>query len=357
MKKTLKVVMLLAMLAVVLLSMTACGKTKIDITEGMTVAFTGADGSGRAEIVYPGSDGTPPYADKILESEKIAADDLAAWLTLRRAITCELEPSTRLSNGDTVTVTVDVDEAVLENMGFSAEDKQITFVVEGLTEVTAIHPFENFEISFSGISPDVIANYPLSQEINGAGVTYKIEESAPYKDGDVLTVRASISNTEYYKLAEETMQITVSGVDKYITNAAEILPETMDAMRAKADQLMAERFRTGAPTNYYQFDGFDYAGYVFMSRDEDTIMGDKNACFLVYTVNVIEDGMAYTSTYYFSFANILQRLDGTQELNVEKAARPFHHWDYDLKKYQTVEARCGEIESVWGYGYIIEKFL
>lgn len=354
MRKQLKGVMLHVLLIVVLISMTACGKTKIDITEGMIVEFSGADGSGRAEIIYPGSDGTPPYADKILESEKIAADDLVAWMTLGQAITCELEPSTKLSNGDKVTVAVNVDEAVLENMGFSAEDKEITFTVSGLTEIIVINPFENFEISFSGVSPDVIAEHTLGQEINGVGVSYKIDEPAPYKAGDILTVRASIDNTEYYKLAEETMEVAVSGVDRYITSADEILPETMDTMKAKADQLMAERFRTGALTDFYQYGGFDYAGYAFMTRGEGTIMGDKNACFLVYTVDVIEDGQAYTSTYYFSFTNILQRLNGAQEVNIDKAARPFNHWDNELKNYQTIESRCNEINSVWGQGYNIE---
>lgn len=355
MKKTLRVVMLTVALALVLLSMTACGKTKLDIAEGLSVDFSGVDGYGHAEIVYPGYDGTPPYVDEILESNKISADNWEALFTLSQAISCEVEPVSHLSNGDKVVVTIDVDEAVLNNLGFSAEDKTITFTVEGLTEVVPIYPFENFEIKFSGVSPDVIAEYTHSQEINGAHVSYKIEESAPYKDGEVLTIRASIGNNEYYRLEEETMQVTVSGVDKYITSAEEILPATMDAMKAKADQLMSERFRVGAPTDFYQFGEFYYAGYMFLARGNQTSMGDKNVCYLVYTVDVIEDGKAYTSTYYFSFANILQRLDGTQEINVDKAARPFDHWDYQLKNYQTVEARCGEIEKVWGNGYFVEK--
>ena len=357
MKKALRIIMLSTMLVVILLSMAACGKTEIDITEGMTVKFSGVDGSGQAEIVFPGSDGTPPYVDKILESGKIEAEDWEAWITLGQAISIELDPSTRLSNGDQVTVTVDVDEAILKNMGFTANDKKISFTVEGLTEIITIHPFENFEISFSGISPDVIAEHTRSQEIDGVGVSYKIEESGPYKDGDVLTIRASISNSKYYKLAEETIQVTVAGVDKYITCADEILPETMNAMREKADQMMAERFRTGAPTDYYQFGDFEYAGYVFMSRDEGTIMGDKNVCFILYTVDVVEDGQAYTSTYYYSFANILQRLNGSQEVAVDKVSRPFKHSDYELKNYKTIEDRFSEIESVWGQGYIIEKTL
>lgn len=356
MKRTLKVVTLIAILAVVLLSMTACGKTKIDIAEGMTVVFTGADGSGRAEITYPNSDDTPPYIDKILESEKIDATDWSTWLVLGNAISCEVEPSAKLSNGDKVTVTIEVDEAILENLDISAEDQQITFAVEGLTEVIAIHPFENFEISFTGIAPAVYAEFTQSQVINDVGVSYTIEEQAPYRAGDTLTVKASIGNNEYYRLAEDTMQVAVSGVDKYIDSSAEILPETMEAMRAKADQLMVERFAVGAPTDFYQYDGYEYAGYVFMAADpESAFIWKYNSCFLMYTVNVIEDGQPYTSTYYYRFNDILQHQDGTQEVNINEYERPANNSNYDLKNYQTIDARYGEIESVWGDGMLLEK--
>lgn len=356
MKRTCKFVALTIMLAAVLLSMTACGKTKIDIAEGMTVVFSGADGSGRAEIAYPDSDETPPYMDKLLKAETFDAYDWYSWMMLEDAISCEVEPSSGLSNGDKVTVTIDVDEAILENMGVSAKDQKLTFKVKGLTEVTVIDAFENFEISFTGISPSVFAEYTRSQQFDGTGVTYIIEEEAPYRLGDTLTIRATVGNKEYYRLAEETMQVTVSGVEKYIDSRNEILPETMEVMKAKADQLMAKRFEVGAPTDYYQYDGFEYAGYVFMSPDPKVSNPWKyNSCFFLYTVNVIEDGQAYTSTYYFRFNNILQHLDGSQEVDVDKYSSPFHDDSYQLKDYQTIEDRCGEIESVWGQGYIIEN--
>lgn len=357
MKKTLKVVMLIAMLAVVLLSMTACGKTKLDITEGLTVVFDGADGSGRAEVEFIGSDDDmPPYMDKVLESKNFDATDWSDWMAINDAITYEIEPSSGLSNGDKVTVSINVNEAILENMGFSAKDSEQTFVVEGLAEVIIIDAFENFEITFTGISPSVYAEFAQNQVINDFGVFYKIEEETPYRDGDTLTVRASIVDNEYYKLKEETMQVTVSGVERYISSGEEILPETMQAMRDKADMLMADRFAVGAPTDYWQFGGYEYAGYVFMTLEEGRTARQANKCYLVYTVNVNADGTPFTSTYYFEFNNILQHLDGTQDVDVEDYGRPSFNSNYDLSNYQTIDARCEEIERVWGGGYITERY-
>ena len=196
MKKITRVIMLTTLLALVLLSMTACGKTKIDVTEGMTVTFTGADGSGRAKMEYIDSDDTPPYMDKLLESKKFDATDWMDWLSLSQAISCEVTPSSGLSNGDKVTVVIDVNEAVLENMGISAKDTEKTFVVNGLAEVVTIDAFENFEVKFTRISPFVLAEYERNQVINDVHVSYKIEEDSPYRIGDTLTIRASIGNNE-----------------------------------------------------------------------------------------------------------------------------------------------------------------
>lgn len=140
MKRVRKVVMLTVMM-IILFSMTACGKTKLDLSEGMVVAFSGPDGSGRADLDFPSNDGTPNYVNTILESKKIDVTDMMTWVVIDDAITYDITPSSNLSNGDTVTVTISVKESVLDNLGFSARPYKQTFTVENLTEVIEVDAF------------------------------------------------------------------------------------------------------------------------------------------------------------------------------------------------------------------------
>lgn len=359
MKRTCKIALFVLMVVFVLASLTACGKTKLDVADGVTVVFSGTDGNGYAELIHDEenpSEMAPKFLLKLVKDKKVAADDWQKLMTIGSAVSYDLDKSSKLSNGDTVTVTISVDKDVLSNLKMTAEPAKLTFTVKGLTEVKTIQPFQNFEISYKGISPKVyVEDFTQYETIEDATVQYCIEETAPYREGQVLTVKAYLqTKKELYKLEEDTMTVTVTGVDKYISSSEEILPETMKAMQNKADELMSKRFGQNS-TPHYQFGGFKYAGYVFLTRQEHITVGDNNACYLMYTVDVNENGQAYTSTYFARFHDILQHTDGTQEVNLDSYSGPFFNDDIYLKDYQTLDARYKEIEDTCATAYHIEK--
>lgn len=352
MKRTLKVVMLIAVLAVVLLSMTACGKTKIDVAEGMTVVFSGADGKGYAEISYPDSDDTPPYIDKLLGEKKFDANEWSAWMMLAQAISCEVEPSSGLSNGDKVTVTIDVDEAILENMDVSAKDQQLTFTVKGLTEVIVIDAFEDFEINFTGISPAAKAEFAQNKEVDGVTVSYKCDGNGYYKVGDVVTVTARINNSDYYALKETTKEFTVANIDKYITSSSELLPDTFERMKAEGDAILADKI---ADWGYFTYYGYEYVGYEFWGRQESNASANVNYIYLYYKIRA-NDGVSDFDTYYFvRFSDVLQHADGKQEVDLTRYHYPVLFFYETLKEYTTLESRVEE-EAQHNYDFTIEKF-
>lgn len=360
MKRTCKIALFVLMVVFALASMTACGKTKLDVADGVTVVFSGADGNGYAELIHDEenpSEMAPKFLLKLVKDKKVAADDWQKLMTIGSAVSYDLDKSSKLSNGDTVTVTISVDKDVLNNLKMTAEPAKLTFTVKGLTEVKTIKPFQNFEISYDGISPNAqVKDYTRSEEIDGTTVNYYIDTTSNLREGQEITVTATLRDNTYYKLSEDTMTVTVTGVDKYISSSEEILPETMNAMRQKADALMQGRFgKEGYPTDYYQFSGFEYAGYVFLTRNEDTSYGDANICYLMYTVQVCENGQNYTSTYFARFHDILQHTDGTQEVDLESYSGPFFNDDIYLKDYQTLDARYKEIEDTCATAYHIEK--
>jgi hypothetical protein len=346
--------MLTTMLMIVLLSMTACGKTKLDLSEGMVVVFDGADGSGRADLDFPDNDGTPNYVNTILKSKKVNATDMMTWIVIDDAITYDIEPISNLSNGDTVTVTISVKESVLENLGFSAKPYKKTFTVKGLTEVITVDAFENFDVSFSGISPNVTVEFAKNQNIGDVTVYYSRETNSSLKDGDTFEISAKLSDSQYYRLKETSKTFTVSGVDKYITSSEELLPETMDAMREKADRHVAEWIQ--AKEGYFHYYGFDFVGYQVWNRREGN-MGRPNAVYLYYRINANDGTSDFPFYYYVTFENILLYANGVQEVDVNQFGRASTPGLYTLfKEYSTLESRTGEAASKYGSNYEISSF-
>lgn len=353
MKRMIKIVMLTAMLAVVLLSMTGCGKTRLDLTEGMVVTFRGADGNGRADLDFPENDGTPNYVNTVLKSGKVDATDVMAWIALDNAITYSIEPSSNLSNGDTVTVTISVKEAALENLGFTAKPYEETFKVEGLTEVIEVDAFENFEITFSGTSPAASADFPARQEIGGTTVYYSCERNGNLKAGEEFTVTAWVEDREYYKVKEETRTFVVDNVDKYLTCAAELQPDMLERLKAKGDAVVGERV---AGWGYFTYHGYEYVGYEFWGMPESSGYGNVNCVYLYYRINCNDGVNDFPTYYYVSFDNVIQYADGTQEADLKYYQTPSFMLYETLREYQTLESRTEETACVYGSIYVIESF-
>lgn len=356
MKKICKTILLTAMMLVTMLSLSACKKS-LDVTTDLNVTFSGANGKGTAEIEFPNSHGLYGYIAELTDTEELDYNNLNTWSMLGKlgdAVSYELSEERGLSNGDQVTVTVTVDTDALKKLGYSAKSTSKTFTVEGLRDPVEVDAFKDFEVSFSGISPSASVEYPKSQELDGVTVHYKLDgDQYRFKDGDTVTVTASLSNSEYYYLKEESKTFTVSGVEKYITDNDELLPETLDTIRSKGDAVMAEKIQNWG---YFTYHGFEYVGYEFWSRQEDNFMGNVNAVYLYYKINITdENGEAFSSYYYVGFDDVLQHIDGSQEVNLEKYDCPMFGLYIQLKDYTTLESRADENAATYGIGYNIQK--
>lgn len=351
MKRVCKVVMLTVMLVVILLSMTACGKTKLDLSEGMVVTFSGPDGSGAADLDFPTNDGTPNYVNTILESKKVDATDMMTWVVIDDAITYDIQPSSNLSNGDTVTVTISVKESVLENMGFSAKPYEQTFTVEGLTEVIEVDAFEGFEVTFSGISPAASASFPTKREIDGATVYYSCESNGDLKDGESFSVTAKVENRDYYKVKEETKTFVVANVDKYLTSSSELQSEMLERLKAKGNEVVADLVNRWG---YFTYHGFEYVGYEFWGMPDSNGAGNVNYVYLYYKINC-NDGVSDFPTYFYvRFSNAIQYADGTQDADMKYYKYPSIMLYETMREYTTLESRTAE-EAMYNFGYTIEQ--
>ena len=142
-------------------------------------------------------------------------------------------------------------------------------------------------------------------------------------------------------------------MEKYITDNDELLPETLNTIRAKGDAIMADKIQNWAYFTYY---GFDYVGYEFWHRQEDNFMGNVNAVYLYYKINANEDGEDFSAYYYVCFEDVLQHTDGSQEVNLDKYRTPSFGFYEQLREYPTLESRAQETVSLYGGGYDIQRF-
>lgn len=93
----------------------------VDLTRDMVLEFKGADGSGTAEIIKNPVTVTGPHE----------SDELDLWL---ETLDYDIQPDSGLSNGDTVTVSVQHDEPLAAHLSIGVQNSKITFTVERLVD-------------------------------------------------------------------------------------------------------------------------------------------------------------------------------------------------------------------------------
>ena len=151
MKKS-SVLVLTALSSVFLLC--ACGSSKTDVTDYVTVDFSGLQKEGTASYDLDEEKLVKDLfnIDKdVLEDSTIDAVTLTEIKDTEEAIDIKLDKKKGLKNGDTVTVTVDVDE----NLTDKVKDSKKKFKVEGLMEpkiLTSKDVEDMVEYTFEGLN-------------------------------------------------------------------------------------------------------------------------------------------------------------------------------------------------------------
>lgn len=360
MKKTSKLVLFALMLALAVLGMSACGKTKVNVADGITVSFWGVDGHGHATILYDEDDPdefTPKFVYDLMTSGKISADNWEALIALSNAISYELDNPSDLSNGDTVTVVIDVNEAIFESLGLSAKSMELQFTVEGLEEVEEIDAFEDFEIVYEGVSPEARTSQTVRQEMGDVTITYTLSSNTYLKNGDVITVTASIPEGTRYELKEDTKTFTVSGVDEYLQDGSKLTDEVLKEMRQVTDEAMNQmvnKWQSGwnDGNDYYTFDAPQYVGYEFMCSPNC----NENLVFMGYKTPVGGEFGGYDTYFWFEFRNVIVKADGTMEVDADDVIYSSSRNTMELSFYNDLKTSLQYARPHRAENYTVEDF-
>ena len=344
--------LLIAVIAVVVVAIVALvvvknQKKKVNINDYISVEYNGYETAGTAYVDFDEtgfSEAVIKAQGKKLKNVK-SLDDLdwsdltdlmgsSNW-DLIDSITFDVKPDSDLSNGDVVTVTASWNEDYEKKAGVKILSKEQEFTVEGLEEVKEVDPFEDIEVTFSGTPPYVYPNWTNNSEddyLRYLWFNFEDYDSLDVGDTVTLTVDESEENAlaNGYKFTQTSKEYIVSGVDSYVTSAADISADNLDSMKNEATDALDAYFANN--NSYIGNSGFSYEGsYYLVAKNSDT-WGDTNVLYLVFSTTVTSAENAFEPTVvYFpvKYTNIMALSDGSQNFNTYGDIEGYTDLEYD----------------------------
>ena len=344
--------LLIAVIAVVVVAIVALvvvknQKKKVNINDYISVEYNGYETAGTAYVDFDEtgfSEAVIKAQGKKLKNVK-SLDDLdwsdltdlmgsSNW-DLIDSITFDVKPDSDLSNGDVVTVTASWNEDYEKKAGVKILSKEQEFTVEGLEEVKEVDPFEDIEVTFSGTPPYVYPDWTNNSDddyLRYLWFNFEDYDSLDVGDTVTLTVDESEENAlaNGYKFTQTSKEYIVSGVDSYVTSAADISADNLDSMKNEATDVLDAYFANN--NSYIGNSGFSYEGsYYLVAKSSDT-WGDTNILYLVFSTTVTSAENAFEPTVvYFpvKYTNIMALSDGSQNFNTYGDIEGYTELEYD----------------------------
>lgn len=298
----------------ILFGMAGCGSTgkTVNFEDYATVTFSGANGYGMAT-------GSLDYdaIETVLFGEETDSDDLSALsdvLIFEDCIQEEVTPAEGLSNGDTVTYKIDIDEDELKEAGvkINVKDTEITYKVDGLTEVQTADVFSYAKVEYTGVAPfakPTVTN--TATEAPFSSVIFSCEDDLQVENGSTFTISANVDQDVFlqygYQIDTDTYEYTAENVPSYVEKFDEISESILENMKQESIESIKQTWATQQDVVSYTEP--EYCGAYFYLKNEmqNEIMSNKNnIVFLVFKATATtQDGTTevYAATEYIDLVN------------------------------------------------------
>ena len=333
--------------ALVMSFLSGCSPTEaISVIADMEITFSGADGYGVAEV----ENAYTWVEDLNLDTNNDGENDSDVVSEVQSAVTYELDKTEGLSNGDTVTLTVTVDNAVLAEYGYSADNYTNTYTVSGLSEGQNVDIFDGVTLDCSGIAPFGTATVNKGSEDYGFTISYSMDRSNGLSNGDTVVVTAEYTESSALKagvfVESNTKEYTVSGLQVYLTSDHTFPEETLTAIQGQVsdeihirmeqdegiwrdwaaigDEENEDRWNDEDHTSLNE-DGvsLEYLGLTLQAPVDDAESTYHNLLNVLYRVNIHatyrngDDEVELNSAVYlyYYYTNVIMNDDGTAALD------------------------------------------
>lgn len=345
-------------LLIVIITVVNMRKT-VDVSKYLEVEYEGYNGYGTVNVEL-----NDEFEDKInsiakkgnkkskSEFEDWFGDEITAADMIEEYLDWDVDPNENLSNGDTITVTIDLEDAkeVAEEYGIKLKGDKATFTVENLEDIKEINPFEDVDVEFSGVNGSVTAEIVNNSKDEFVQELYfSMDQSYDLSIGDTVTVSLESSDPEYYAsmgyiLTQTSKEYTCKAADEYVSKVEDIDSNTLSQMQSQAQDIIESTLEN---TDEFALSGWTYKGMYILNRKSDSFWGSDNYVELIYTgkLDPAGDTESFETKYIFVpiiFTNVLKKVDGTINVEITDA--------YVDSNYHEIVGWTG-----YNYGYLSGK--
>jgi len=242
--KKIKVIPIVAMLALLLVSLCSCKKVNTyDAEKLCKIEVTGTNGNGTASITSD-YDYISDITDDVLGDNPNDYDVLALSVLFETVKFDTDSETSQLSNGDTIKITLNYSSDRFKDYGIKFKNTSFEYKVSGLSEAVEIDLFKGLNIKYEGISPNAIVlidNTKCDSFIKD-NVSFSADKNY-VANGDTITVtaycRQSKLDENNYAVKSMTKEFNVSGLSEYITDTASYdFSSIDDKLKAEAQSVV-----------------------------------------------------------------------------------------------------------------------
>lgn len=309
-----------ALIAIVAVAVALGNRSRTFSVKGAVhVDATGYDTLGKLEISVDHATIQELIADTKTNARESTLQQIA-W-------SVEIRPSEKdhLSNGQKITLKVKINDTLMETSKLKLAEDSWEYQVEGLEEVKTVDPFEEVNVEFTGISPNMRA------EINDRNNPYKnamhfsLDKYDHLKIGDTVTVKAETYGDDEtmirqhgFRLSATEKTYTVEGGDRFVTVPDDLDETILSRMQRESLDLIEAYMANLWEGDKITWSEMKYEGCLVMTKKPDGWGDSDNRVWLIFS-SVIEDSgegrseVSGAQTNYFPicFKNVVVYQDGT----------------------------------------------
>lgn len=293
-KKVLGIIAAVAVLVVVLICVSVSHANAVNLGDYVTITYSGANGYGTAEVDFDSVRFGEENQNKLklrndtLEKRAIALnvprDEMYAEMA-DDMIDLKLDKTSGLSNGDTVTATIDATEFNTDVKGNIKTPKSISVKVSGLKEPTKVDAFSMLPVKFSGISghgtvsldfDQINAKYDLSLDDYDMDGYIMVEPSTGLRNGDKVTITLTddcVSLISQYAgvVPESTSEtLEVSGLPEMEESAASFTEDQLAPFKAQGEDVIRQAY--AGFNDFVSVTSVEYVGNYFLLNKKTDVL-------------------------------------------------------------------------------------
>ena len=248
MKKTVKLLLILTV-AAMCLSLTACGGStaKVDLSQYLSVSYVGFNGDGTALVDFDFADFEYDIMSQWKDEDNL--EKLRELTAVEMTIQYAADVSTGLQNGEVFAVTIQLDEELAKEYGYSFTGLEKIFTVEGLPEPILIDPFAEdifgvntvVTTTVEGIDPFLILTLHNNAGLNDpiGHITYKADHDWNFRNNEEIKITATMDQKftdQGYMLTRTEMTISFDGFERYVSSASDLTNIVLHKISERAYQ-------------------------------------------------------------------------------------------------------------------------